>query len=335
MRPLAFSAALSLAVVASAPAQAFPRDQLYATPGVRVNIGKRALNLYCSGKGTPTVVLEAGLGGRASAWSQVQSKLWRDVRVCSYDRAGYAFSDPGPEPRTAERLADDLHRALDRAQEHAPYILVGATFGAFVVRLFAVHHASEVAGTVLLNPSPEDEELTLASPAVERIDREGLQHAIACRDAAKRGELQKVGAEARACLPPPNPQLSAQLNAARIDMLRKPQTWAALVSEWRAIRDSAAQVKATRARRFAFPLVVISAGHENGFDGTAADRAALHQAWLHWSAWQNDIARISSDSLHLRTADDSRTTESTNPSLVISAVRRAIAALRGHRKVHR
>jgi hypothetical protein len=118
-------------------------------------------------------------------------------------------------------------------------------------------------------------------------------------------------------------------------MLKKPQTWSALVSEWQAIRDSAAEVRATRARRFAFPLVVISAGRESGFNGPAADKAALHQAWLHWSEWQNDIAAISSGSLHLHTRDDSRTAESTNPSLVLSAIRRVIAAVRNHAKLEK
>src|SRR4051812_1812595 len=222
------SAIVLLVVVISHDAQAYRGDQIYASPGERIDIGHRKLNLYCTGKGTPTIVLESGLGGRASAWARVQPVLSKTAKVCSYDRAGYAFSDPGPRPRPAERLVADLHAALVRGKVQGPYILVGATFGAFVVRLFAARHPGDVGGMVLLNPSPEEEELTTASATVERIDREGLQHAKACRDAAARGKLEQNGAKAKDCLPGVNPEFSPQLNAARIAMLRKSATWSAL-----------------------------------------------------------------------------------------------------------
>src|SRR6476619_8302206 len=103
-----------LAAVMSNDAHAYRGDQIYASPGQRIDIGHRNVNLYCAGKGSPTLVLESGLGGRASAWARVQPALSKTVKVCSYDRAGYAFSDPGPQPRTAERLVADLHAALVR-----------------------------------------------------------------------------------------------------------------------------------------------------------------------------------------------------------------------------
>jgi len=329
------SAIFVLIAAMSNDARAYRGDQIYASPGKRADIGHGKLNLYCTGTGTPTVVLESGLGGRASAWARVQPVLSKTATVCSYDRAGYAFSDPGPQPRTADRLAADLHAALAQSKVPSPYILVGTTFGAFVVRLFAAHSPSEVAGMVLLNPSPEEEELTTASPTVARIDQQGLQHAMACRDAAARGTLERNGADAKDCLPGINPELSAQLNAARIAMLRKPATWSALVSEWQAIRTSAAAVKAASTRTFSFPLVVISAGHEPEAEGTPVDKAALHDAWRHWTAWQDAIARISTDSLHVRTKDDSRTAETTDPSLVIAAVQKVIAAARNHGRLVR
>jgi pimeloyl-ACP methyl ester carboxylesterase len=102
MRFRLFAAALLLPLLASPSAQAYGGDQIYAAPGRLVDIGQRRLNLYCTGRGTSTVVLESGLGGRASAWARVQRALSRTARVCSYDRAGYAFSDPAlcREPQT-------------------------------------------------------------------------------------------------------------------------------------------------------------------------------------------------------------------------------------------
>src|SRR5205085_2462783 len=215
------------------------------------------------------------------------------------------------------------------AHEKGPYLLVAATFGTFDLRLFAVKHEAEIAGMLFLNPSREEEELETASTTVERIDRERLTHAIACRDAAKQGRLAGESDMARSCIPPANPQLSGQLNQSRAAMLRKAATWAALVSEWQNIRDSAAEVKATNSRRFHFPLLIISAGREEPFEGSDKDKKALHVAWLNWTRWQGDIARISSDSRLDRAPSSSRAFESTDPKLVIDGARTVLTAVRG------
>src|SRR5437762_3480255 len=75
---VAFRASLTgcaMAALGVAAALAYAGDALYARPGHRVDIGGQSLNLYCNGKGSPTIILEAGLGGRASTWSQVQPEL--------------------------------------------------------------------------------------------------------------------------------------------------------------------------------------------------------------------------------------------------------------------
>jgi len=74
--------------------------------------GGRRLNLFCLGAGSPTVILDAGLGDDISSWRKVHARLAARTRVCAYDRAGFGFSDPGPLPRTAEALSDDLERLL-------------------------------------------------------------------------------------------------------------------------------------------------------------------------------------------------------------------------------
>src|SRR5215208_1589307 len=84
--------------VASSPTAA-PRPTL---PGDKVDVGGYQLYLYCTGTGSPTVILEAGLEGDDISWKEVQPKVAQFTRVCSYDRAGLAHSDYGPTPRNAE-----------------------------------------------------------------------------------------------------------------------------------------------------------------------------------------------------------------------------------------
>ena len=68
-------------------------------PGLMVLVGEHRLHLNCAGQGEPAVVMDAGLGGTSLDWVRVQPELARYTRVCTYDRAGYGWSEPGPLPR--------------------------------------------------------------------------------------------------------------------------------------------------------------------------------------------------------------------------------------------
>jgi pimeloyl-ACP methyl ester carboxylesterase len=116
------------------------------------------LNLDCSGEGSPTIILESGLGGPALEWARVQPEAAKFAHVCSYDRAGYGWSQPGPQPRTVSQNAKELKMLLDAGGEEGPYVLVGHSLGGFIVRAFTHLYPAPVAGLVLVDASHEDEE---------------------------------------------------------------------------------------------------------------------------------------------------------------------------------
>src|SRR5579864_631611 len=105
------------------------QSQSYPPPGQMIDIGGRKLHLYCTGKGSPTVILIAGGGGFSIDWALVQPKVAEQTRVCSYDRAGLGWSDPGSAEETVEETIDDLHALLHGSGEKGPFILVGASIG--------------------------------------------------------------------------------------------------------------------------------------------------------------------------------------------------------------
>ena len=140
-------------------------------PGRLVDAGGFRLHLHCTGTGTPAVVLEAALGGSSISWSLVQPSVARLTRVCSYDRAGFGWSDAGPMPRTAGRVADELRVVLDRGGVPPPYVLVGHSFGGFVMRIFAARHPSDVAGLVLVDPAHPEDWVRPAPKEQIKIDR--------------------------------------------------------------------------------------------------------------------------------------------------------------------
>jgi pimeloyl-ACP methyl ester carboxylesterase len=135
----------------------------YARAGVRVDIGGRSIYLDCRGQGSPTIVLEAGMGSGADGWGTVLDGLAAVSRTCAYDRPGRGSSDP----RGRHTLADtttDLHAALQIAGETAPFVLVGHSHGGDYVRVFGALHRDEVAGIVLLDTFDPDLEAGFVHP---------------------------------------------------------------------------------------------------------------------------------------------------------------------------
>jgi len=139
-------------------------------PGERIDVGGYQMHLYCSGSGSPTVVLDAGLGGASLDWSLVQPSLAETSQVCSYDRAGMGWSDPGPQPRSPEQLAKELHVLLTNAGISPPYVLVGHSLAGKNVRMFAQEHPDEVVGMVLVDARSEYVD-DRTSDTKERIER--------------------------------------------------------------------------------------------------------------------------------------------------------------------
>ena len=149
-----FRACLAAALLAGAvPAQAGgPMDP----PGDFVGLVSHRLHYYCVGSGGPTVLFESGIGGSSLDWSKVQEAVAGEAGACAYDRAGYGWSDPGPGPRDAEHSALELEGLVDRAGLSTPLVLVGHSFGGFVVRYFASRNPGAVAGMVLVDSSHPD-----------------------------------------------------------------------------------------------------------------------------------------------------------------------------------
>ncbi|HLJ79231.1 MAG TPA: alpha/beta hydrolase [Acidobacteriaceae bacterium] len=154
----------------------------YARIGDPVNIGNRTLNLYCSGQGSPVVVFESGAHTAGYGWVSVQPEVAKFTRACWYDRAGFGWSDPGPAPRTYAAIAEDLHSLLQAAGVPGPYVMVGATAGAYHVRVYNGRHPEEVAGAVLVEASDTDLTEHVPPRLTGRLERQpGWVQQATCR----------------------------------------------------------------------------------------------------------------------------------------------------------
>ena len=143
----------------SAWAQNEPTPPPFPPPGRLVDIGGWRLHLYCTGEvraGQPTVILEPGVGDFSVEWSLVQPSVAKFARVCSYDRAGDGWSDWGPHPRTFRQIVYELHTLLAKAGVKPPLVLVGQSYGGWLVRLYAFTYPSDVGGMVLVDVGADD-----------------------------------------------------------------------------------------------------------------------------------------------------------------------------------
>jgi pimeloyl-ACP methyl ester carboxylesterase len=143
-------------------------------PGQLVDVGGYKMHIDCIGQGSPTVILDSGLGDSYISWHKVQPQIAQFVRVCSYDRAGLGYSDSGPHPRTSKDIAGELRTLLHNAGIAPPYILVGHSMGGYDVRLYASLYRGEVAGMVLVDSSHPEQRKRLP-PALNDLDASWLR----------------------------------------------------------------------------------------------------------------------------------------------------------------
>ncbi len=132
------------------------RDQIVRT-GMMYEIGGRQLHLDCGGSGSPTVVLQGGLGESAGWWTRVRPTLAQNSRVCVFERAGQGWSEASSAPSDGVHAASDLHSVLAVAGETGPYVLVGHSTGGTYAMTYAQRYPDDVAGMVLLDSSSPDQ----------------------------------------------------------------------------------------------------------------------------------------------------------------------------------
>jgi pimeloyl-ACP methyl ester carboxylesterase len=273
----------------------------YPPPGQMIDVDGRRLHLNCTGEGTPTVILEAGLGGGSLDWSLVQPEVAKFSRVCSYDRAGFAWSSPAAGPHDAARITDDLKKLLDAARIAPPYVLVGHSIGGVYVQLFAARHPDEVAGVVLVDSSHQDQ--LSRYPAIPAFVPYIYKAAAA------------IGVARVVNLLTGEAGLTAETNAERAALYSSTHSVYANADEMAAIRDSMRELRDSPMQLADKPLVVLSRGLS---EGASAENEAV------WLDLQSDLAKRSSNGKLVIAKNSGHYIQFSEPELVVGAIRQVI-----------
>ena len=321
---LAIAGAAYQAIENRADARRFPEQ------GKAISLGpsfaNTTLNLDCQGQGSPSVILDSGLGVPAVGWKHVQVEVAKFTRVCSYDRAGYGWSSVGAFSRTSSEIVKELHALLEAAGEKGPHVLVGHSFGGYNVRVYNGQYPGEVAGMVLVDASQEDQVSRMPAALQEfmKKEEEGLKRQkllapllirIGFARFSQRGETQGPGITKEFG----DEMLYLQLQTKFID---------AAISEMESFSESANEVRAA-GNLGDKPLIVLTAGKETAETDLPKgipkkDMEEFHDIWM--KELQVKEAHLSTRGKQIIVPDSDHMIPFERPDAIVAAIREVCAA---------
>jgi len=279
-------------------------------PGKLVDGGGFKMHINCIGDGSPTVILESGLGDTYISWRKVQPQIAKFSRVCSYDRAGLGYSESSPRPRTSEVMAEELHALLRSAGIAPPYILVGHSMGGFIVRLFASLYGTEVVGMVLVDSSHPDQDNRFP-PELRNMEGTWLREAEFLEFTTPFGIPRLMGL----CDEEPA-QRAAECNF---------HTAREGVAELKAFPQSAAETAATGPLSD-MPLAVLSHDPDKPSSELPPDLAKpTNEAW---EKMQEELAHLSTRGTQIIAKKSAHYIQIDRPDLVVEAIRKIVEQTR-------
>jgi pimeloyl-ACP methyl ester carboxylesterase len=321
--------------VAQALGQTVSKSTMYPPMGKLVDAGGHLLHINIIGKGGPAVIMESGSGDFSFIWSLVQPNIAKFTTAVTYDRAGFAWSEPGPNPRTGRQLAYELHTALKNAGLKSPYILVGQSFGGFLVRNYARYYPNEVAGMVLVDVLNEDEKIVIDNKPVRIREMAKGQVAPPVKNFINKDTL-KIFPDKRdslySIIEPPLDKLPDSIQKRQIWAQSQPGFRIAVMNEMNWSPEDVADIYANKGKPQYMlgniPLYILSKG-KGSYRGLP-DSAQLETERL---KLQEDLAHLSSNSKHIIDKNSGHNIHLEDPALVVEAIRQVFEAVIDHKQL--
>jgi len=297
----------------------------YPPPGKLVDIGGLRLHINCTGAGSPTVIMEAGPNDSSVIWQLVQPGISRFTRVCSYDRAGFGWSDAPNEQRTSSNIANQLDLLLTRAAIPVPYVLVGHDFGSLDLRVFTSRHRQQVVGMVLVDSVHPDMHhrppfSVAAQSTVANVYYRLLPWTVPL------GVPRILGWCRNTYRFPNQPSEWVRLAPEAAAQYCRLQSWR---TEMAQVTDEDGSLAATTGPFGDMPLVVLSHDPQVNDFGGFFSPADLFKAEHAWSDMQEELRGLSSRSKRIVAKGSYHWLQIDRPELVVAAVQEIVNDARG------
>jgi pimeloyl-ACP methyl ester carboxylesterase len=308
-------------------------------PGKLVDAGGHLLHINCLGEGRPAVLMESGAGDFSFDWALVHAAAAKHSRVCSYDRAGYAWSEPGPTPRTMQQIAAELHTALLNARIEGPYVLVGQSLGGLIVRTYASQYPKETAGMVLVDSSHEDMLISLTDRTTGKenivrfreLSREREIPPVQAMKSGNPSEHPQPSAKTETKLESPYDKLPSNLQQVRLWAMSRPNYSLARSSEFDFLPEEMARMFSERSKTKYplgdIPLFVLTRSKSRVPVAEAPAKQNLSESH---DRLQADLANLSTNGKQIISKNGSHHLQLDDPELVIDAIAQAVHAIRQH-----
>jgi pimeloyl-ACP methyl ester carboxylesterase len=288
--------------------------------GRSVDVGGRTLNIYCTGEGSPAVIFVSGRTAPGYVWTPTQRGVSAFTRSCWYDRADLGWSDSGPDPAWGDAAARDLHRLVQNAGLEPPFVLVGHSFGGYIIRLYHDANPGETAGILLVDAAHEDAGTIQGMP---RRERPPIPRAVIRGLSIVFGRLGMMRLLAADPGPPPKhwtadewdilARLRRQRNLALADAQVGPEhATADLVRSAGGLED--------------MPLIVLTQGSQS------SPSSAAPGVLRGWTDLQRRFAERSRRGRHVLVPNSGHGIPVEAPDAVISAVREIVTTVRDERQ---
>jgi pimeloyl-ACP methyl ester carboxylesterase len=293
--------------------------------GKLVNIGSHRLHIYSIGEGSPSVIFESGGASWSLDWNLVQNEVAKFTNACSYDRAGFGWSESGSNPRTSEQIVTELHTLLTNAEIKKPYILVGASFGGHTARLFSKKYPEEVAGIILLDARHETINSKMP-PSWKKLEVAGKGMYQFMLLASRLGALNLLGKlMGEKAAPPIVMKLPPEIRTAYLEVGFQPKYFQSNLDELAASGESDKQLSTTGSLGN-IPLTVIRHGIPDLFARMPIEQAK--QAEIVWQELQAELAKLSSNSQILVAEKSGHGIQIDQPSLVVDSIHQMVQTIR-------
>lgn len=287
----------------------------YSPTGQLVKIGNQQLHYFRQGQKGPTIVFESAFDPAGHLqWYHIQQKLPETFSSFSYDRAGILWSERGDNPKSGEKIAEELHQLLEKANIPKPYILVGHSFGGMLLRFFVNQYPKEVGGIILVDSQfPNDEKYL--SPELYKMVNQGLPGGflkIANTFGLARIMFRNMF---------PNTEEYRYQNSIMPALIHK-SAYAVLEEqdEMEAIKKQASNINSFGS----IPLTIISATDEKRFDSFIQEPKLRLEMAKAWDNMQKDLLCLSSDSQQILVPNSSHYINQDQPKVIEKAIQEMV-----------